>query len=229
MIGEAMSAVLFVVTAARTWTLSDGTAHPTGYWAEELLTPYRLLTEAGHTVAFATPGGVAPVADAASMGEDADEVRNALAAIDGLSNPLSLEDVDLSGYDAVFYPGGHGPMEDLSQDATSGALLEQALNTDLPVALVCHGLAALLAATGEDGTAAAAGRRVAAFTDAEETQAGLADRAPWLLESTLRERGIAVDAAEPWADHVVVDGNLVTGQNPQSSGSVARALLERLA
>lgn len=223
-----MSTVLFVVTAARTWSLSDGTAHPTGYWAEELLTPYRLLTEAGHTVAFATPAGVAPVADEASLGDDADEVRKALAAIAGLSTPLRLEDVDLSTYDAVFYPGGHGPMEDLSQDATSGALISQALNADLPMALVCHGLAALLAATGDDGSAAAAGRRVAAFTDAEEIQAGLADRAPWLLESTLRARGIVVDAAEPWADHVVVDGNLITGQNPQSSGSVARALLDRL-
>lgn len=224
-----MSAVLFVVTAARTWTLSDGTAHPTGYWAEELLIPHRLLTEAGHTVAFATPGGVAPVADEASLGDEAEEIRSALAAIAGLSDPLRLEDVDLSTYDAVFYPGGHGPMEDLSRDAASGALISQALNADLPLALVCHGLAALLAATGEDGAAAAAGRRVAAFTDAEEIQAGLADRAPWLLESTLRERGIVVEAADPWSDHVVVDGNLVTGQNPQSSGSVARTLLERLA
>jgi putative intracellular protease/amidase len=229
MIGEAMSTVLFVVTAARTWTLSDGTAHPTGYWAEELLTPYRLLTEAGHTVAFATPDGLAPVADEASLGDDPAEVRSSLAAIAELQNPLRLEDVDLSRYDAVFYPGGHGPMEDLSHDATSGDLISRALDADLPLAMVCHGLAALLAATDEDGAAAAAGRRIAAFTDAEETQGGLADRAPWLLESALRERGIVVDAAEPWADHVVVDGSLVTGQNPQSSASVARALLERLA
>jgi putative intracellular protease/amidase len=229
MIGEAMSTVLFVVTAARTWTLSDGTAHPTGYWAEELLTPYRLLTEAGHTVVFATPEGLAPVADEASLGDDAAEVRSSLAAIGGLQRPLRLEDVDLSRYDAVFYPGGHGPMEDLSQDATSGGLISRALDADLPLAMVCHGLAALLAATGEDGAAAAAGRRIAAFTDAEEAQGGLADRAPWLLESALRERGIVVDVAEPWADHVVVDGSLVTGQNPQSSASVARALLERLA
>jgi putative intracellular protease/amidase len=224
-----MSTVLFVVTAARHWTLSDGTAHPTGYWAEELLTPYRLLTEAGHTVVFATPGGVVPVADEGSLsGEDADELRAALSSIPGLHAPLRLDEVDLSAYAGVFYPGGHGPMEDLAHDPVSAALLTRALDDGLPLALVCHGLAALVPAVREDGTNTAAGRRVAAFTDAEETQGGLADRAPWLLESTLRARGVVVEAAEPWADHVVVDGNLVTGQNPQSSGSVARALIERL-
>lgn len=225
-----MSTVLFVVTAARHWTLSEGTAHPTGYWAEELLTPYRLLAEAGHAVVFATPGGIAPVADEGSLtGEKADELRAGLAAIPGLDAPLRLDEVDLSAYAAVFYPGGHGPMEDLSHDPVSGSLITRALDDGVPLAMVCHGLAALLPAAREDGTNAAAGRRVAAFTDAEETQGGLADRAPWLLESTLRARGVVVEAAEPWADHVVVDGDLITGQNPQSSGSVARALLEQLA
>lgn len=223
-----MSTILFVVTAARTWTLSDGTAHPTGFWAEELLTPYRLLTSAGHRVEFATPGGVTPVADEASFGEDGETERSALAAIVDLARPLSIDAVDLSAYAAVFYPGGHGPMEDLSRDADSGALIRAALDTDLPIALVCHGVAALLASTGPDGALSTAGRRVAAFTDEEETQAGLADSAPWLLESTLRDRGLEVVAAEPWADHVVIDGMLVTGQNPQSSASVASALIERL-
>ncbi|MGW9112250.1 type 1 glutamine amidotransferase domain-containing protein [Microbacterium sp. NPDC055683] len=218
-----MSTVLFVVTGARTLTLSDGSAHPTGFWAEELLAPYRLLVEAGHDVVFATPGGVAPVADSASLAEgDA----AALAAIPGLARPRRLDDV--GAFDAVFYPGGHGPMADLATDAVSGALLSQALDAGIPTALVCHGLAALLAATREDGALAAAGRTVAAFTDAEERQGGLGERAPWLLEKALRDRGVVVDAAEPWADHVVVDGPLVTGQNPQSSASVARALLERL-
>lgn len=223
-----MSTVLFVVTSARTLTLSDGSAHPTGYWAEELLAPYRLLTEAGHRVEFATPGGVAPVADEASLGDDdaaRDETRAALVAIDELAAPRRLEEVDLAGYDAVFYPGGHGPMADLATDATSGALITNALDAGLPLALVCHGLAALLAAQRSDGTLAAAGRTVAAFTDDEERQGGLGAQAPWLLESALREGGVTVDTAQPWADHVVEDGHLVTGQNPQSSESVARALL----
>ena len=223
-----MSAVLFVVSAARTWTLSDGTAHPTGYWAEELLTPHRLLTEAGHTVEFATPGGIAPLADAASFGENGEAQRAALSAIAGLGAPLTLDQVDLAAYDAVFYPGGHGPMQDLSQDAASGALVASALAWPKPVALVCHGVAALLAATREDGTLVAAGRTVTAFTDEEEAQAGLAARAPFLLESALRERGVVVEAAPPWADHVVVDANLITGQNPQSSASTAQALLLQL-
>lgn len=223
-----MSTVLFVVSAARTWTLSDGTAHPTGYWAEELLTPYRLLTEAGHTVEFATPGGIAPLADEASFGDDGEAERAQLGAISGLSAPLALDHVDLSKYDAVFYPGGHGPMQDLSQDPVSGELLTSALASSRPVALVCHGVAALLAATREDGSLVAAGRTVTSFTDEEETQAGLAARAPFLLESALRERGVVLDNAGAWADHVVTDGNLITGQNPQSSASVARELLAQL-
>lgn len=226
-----MSTVLFVVTSARTLTLADGTAHPTGYWAEELLAPYRVLAEAGHRVEFASPGGTAPVADEASLGaDDAErtELRAALAAIDGLSSPLRVEDVDLARYDAVFYPGGHGPMADLATDQASGAVITGALDAELPLALVCHGVAALLAAKRADGTLAAAGRTVAAFTDAEEMQGGLGDRSPWLIESKLREGGVVVDTAEPWADHVVEDGQLVSGQNPQSSESVARALLARL-
>ena len=226
-----MATVLFVVTSARTWTLSDGTAHPTGYWAEELVTPNRLFTEAGHDVVFATPGGVAPVADEGSLSPDAnggEDLRPAIAAIEGLSTARPLDEIDLAAYDAVFYPGGHGPMEDLSRDEESGALLARALDEDLPLGLVCHGLAALVAAKRADGSLAAAGRRVTAFTDEEERQGGLAGKAPWLLESTLREGGLVVDGAEPWADHVVEDGALVTGQNPQSSASVARALLERL-
>lgn len=226
-----MSTILFVVTSARTLRLADGTAHPTGYWAEELLTPHRLLTAAGHQVEFATPGGVTPVADEASLGAEGakrEQLRTALAAIEGLSNPVSLDEVDLDRYDAVFYPGGHGPMADLAADEASGALIVGALNAEVPLAVVCHGAAALLAATRADGTLAAAGRTIAAFTDAEEMQGGLGDRAPWLLESALREGGVIVDGAEPWADHVVADGSLVTGQNPQSSESVAEALLAQL-
>lgn len=224
-----MSHVLFVVTGATAWTLTDGTAHPTGYWAEELLVPYRALTGAGHTVTFATPGGVAPVPDEASLaGDDAAEVRAELEGIEGLAGPLPLESVDPLAYDAVFYPGGHGPMEDLAVSAESGRLLIAALDAGRPVGVVCHGVAALLAAVREDGSAAVAGRRVTGFSDAEEQQAGLADRAPFLVESRLRELGADVSVGAPWSDHVVVDGHLVSGQNPQSSGSVARELLAQL-
>lgn len=220
-----MSTVLFVVTGARTWTLADGTAHPTGFWAEELLTPYRLLTAAGHSVAFATPGGVTPVADVASLGEgDVD----ALAAIPGLSSPLVLADVEPAAYDAVYYPGGHGPMQDLATDAASAALITATVAGGRPLAAVCHGLAALLPARTAEGRPIVAGRRITGFSDEEERLGGLADRAPFLLETSLRELGADVDVAQPWSDHTVVDGLLITGQNPQSSASAAEALVSAL-
>ncbi|MGO4488753.1 type 1 glutamine amidotransferase domain-containing protein [Microbacterium sp. 2RAF4] len=221
-----MSSVLFVVTGARTWTLTDGTAHPTGYWAEELLVPYRALRDAGHTVSFATPGGVTPVADAGSLG-DGDAA--AIAAVDGLDAPLVLADVDAAAYDAVYYPGGHGPMQDLAADEDSAALIAATIAGGRPLAAVCHGLAALLPARTATGEPLIAGRRLTGFTDEEERLGGLADRAPFLLESELRARGAEVDIAAPWSDYVVVDGLLITGQNPQSSGSAAAALLAALA
>jgi putative intracellular protease/amidase len=221
-----MSSVLFVVTGARTWTLTDGTAHPTGYWAEELLVPYRALRDAGHTVTFATPGGVTPVADAGSLG-DGDAA--AIAAVEGLDAPLVLADVDAAAYDAVYYPGGHGPMQDLAVDEDSAALIAATIAGGRPLAAVCHGLAALLPARTATGESVVAGRRLTGFTDEEERLGGLADRAPFLLESELRARGAEVDIASPWSDHTVVDGLLITGQNPQSSASAAAALLAALA
>ncbi|KJL48744.1 Molecular chaperone Hsp31 and glyoxalase 3 [Microbacterium hydrocarbonoxydans] len=221
-----MSHVLFVVTAARTWTLADGTAHPTGYWAEELLAPYELLTAAGHDVSFATPGGIAPVADAGSLRDgDAD----AIAAIDGLASPLVLAAVDPAAYDAVYYPGGHGPMQDLATDTDSAALITATIAGGRPLAAVCHGLAALLPARDAEGRPVVAGRTITGFSDEEERIGGLADRAPFLLESSLRELGADIAVAEPWSDHVVVDGQLITGQNPQSSASAAAALVAALA
>ena len=227
-----MSKILFVVTGATAWTLQDGSQHPTGYWAEELLTPYRTITGAGHQVEFATPGGVTPVADEASLAPDVNDgvdVRPEIEAIEGLQGPLKLEDVRLADYDAVFYPGGHGPMEDLAVHETSGRLLTEALDTGTPLGIVCHAPAAMLAAVREDGSPAFAGRRVTGFSNEEERQGGLADRASWLLEDRLRDLGADVTVGEPWAPYVVVDGSLVTGQNPASSGELADRLLELLA
>ncbi|MEU4014681.1 type 1 glutamine amidotransferase domain-containing protein [Microbacterium sp. NPDC028030] len=220
-----MSSVLFVVTGARTWTLADGTIHPTGYWAEELLVPYRALLDAGHTVTFATPGGVVPIADPASIG---DHDTAAIDAIAGLDAPLVLADIDPSAYDAVYYPGGHGPMQDLATDEDSASLITATVSAGRPLAAVCHGLAALLPARTAAGAPVVAGRRITAFTDEEERIGGLAERAPFLLESALRAEGADLAVAEPWSDHVVVDGLLITGQNPQSSASTAVALIAAL-
>ncbi|MGW0188289.1 type 1 glutamine amidotransferase domain-containing protein [Streptomyces sp. NPDC003362] len=231
-----MSKILFVMTGADHWTLNDGTRHPTGFWAEEAVAPYEAFKAAGHEIVVATPGGVVPPVDKGSLApeynggpEGADRVARALAGMTELERPIRLEDVVLDDYAAVFYPGGHGPMEDLAVDAASGGLLIDALDSGKPLGVVCHGPAALLAAVREDGANAFAGYRVAAFTDAEETQGGLADKAKWLLQSRLAEAGVDVRAGEPWAPNVVVDRNLVTGQNPASSGPLAAELLKKLA
>ena len=233
--GFTMSKILFVMTGADHWTLADGTQHPTGFWAEEAVAPYEAFKAAGHEIVVATPGGVVPTVDKGSLAaeanggqENADRIAGVLASAAELQQPVRLEDVNLDDYAAVFYPGGHGPMEDLAVDADSGRLLTLALESGKPLGVVCHAPAALLAATKTDGSNAFAGRRVAAFTNAEETQAGLADKAKWLLQDRLTEAGVEVDVAEPWAPHVIVDGNLVTGQNPASSAPLAVELLKKL-
>ncbi|WP_405359121.1 type 1 glutamine amidotransferase domain-containing protein [Kitasatospora sp. NBC_00085] len=231
-----MSKILFVVTGATYWTLADGTQHPTGFWAEEAVAPHEAFTAAGHEVTAATPGGVVPTVDQGSLApavnggpEGAARIAAGLEAFAGLRHPVKLEEVDLADYDAVFYPGGHGPMEDLAVDPVSGRLLADTLASGKPLGVVCHGPAALLAATRADGTNAFAGYRLTGFTDAEETQAGLADKAKWLLQTRLVEAGTDFQEGEPWAPHVIVDRNLVTGQNPASSAPLAAELLKKLA
>lgn len=231
-----MTSVLFVVSAADGWTQKDGSVHPTGYWAEELAVPHRLFSDAGWDITIATPNAVAPTLDEMSLGEGAgdpeelQDIRSYLESInDELDNPKSLADVNEEDYDLVFYPGGHGPMEDLAVDAVSGALLKQRLAAGKPLALLCHAPAALLAAKNEDGTNAFAGKNVTAFSNTEEESTGLAENAKWLLEDELVNAGVKYDkAAEDWSSHVVVDGNLYTGQNPQSSADLARRILEDL-
>ncbi|MEU3058231.1 type 1 glutamine amidotransferase domain-containing protein [Streptomyces griseus] len=230
-----MAKILFVVTGADHWTLADGTKHPTGFWAEEAVTPYETLTAAGHEVVVATPGGVVPTVDRGSLApevnggrEGADRVAAALDGFEELRRPVALEDVDLDAYDAVFYPGGHGPMEDLAVNEASGRLLADTLASGKPLGVVCHGPAALLSATGPDGGNAFAGYRLTGFTNTEETQAGLAEKAKWLLQDRLVELGADFQEGEPWAPFIITDRNLITGQNPASSAPLAAELLSRL-
>ncbi|GAA2543487.1 MULTISPECIES: type 1 glutamine amidotransferase domain-containing protein [Streptomyces] len=230
-----MSKILFVVTGADRLTLADGTTHPTGFWAEEAVAPYEAFRAAGHEVVVATPGGVVPPVDQGSLTpemnggrENADRIAKALRSFTELQRPVRLEDVRPDEYAAVFYPGGHGPMEDLAVNPDSGRLLTEVLESGKPLGVVCHGPAALLAAVRADGTNAFAGYEVAAFTNEEETQGGLAGKVKWLLQDRLTEAGVRVRAAEPWAPNVVTDRNLVTGQNPASSAPLAEELLKRL-
>ncbi|MFI6040048.1 type 1 glutamine amidotransferase domain-containing protein [Nocardia sp. NPDC051321] len=230
-----MAKLLFVLTGADTWTLADGTPHPTGFWAEEFAVPYEAAKAAGHEVVVATPGGVVPTVDQGSLSPDfnggqegADKRAAVLAASTELRHPVKLSEVDLADYAGVFYPGGHGPMEDLAVNAESGELLTAALQSGKPLAIVCHGPAALLAAVGPDGSNAFAGYTLTGFTNLEEQQAGLADKAKWLLQDRLVEFGADFQEGEPWAPKVVVDRNLITGQNPASSASVAAELLQAI-
>jgi putative intracellular protease/amidase len=228
-----MTSVLMVLSAADHWTLNDGSAHPTGFWAEEFLEPYRLFTEAGWTIDVATPGGVKPTVDAASLNPAAvggDEQAAALTAsledlAPVLEKPLVLADVKAESYDAVFYPGGHGPMEDLAVDPVSGALLTSVLASGRPLGILCHAPAALLAAVDGEGNWPFAGYRMTGFSNAEEELGGLAAKAPWLVEDRLVALGADYTKGEPWGSHFEVDRNLFTGQNPASSGDLARALI----
>ncbi|MFC9244851.1 type 1 glutamine amidotransferase domain-containing protein [Streptomyces sp. NPDC057136] len=230
-----MSKILFVVTGADHWTLADGTKHPTGFWAEEAVAPCEAFKAAGYEIVVATPGGTVPTVDRGSLApefnggqEGADRVAGALESFTELQRPISLGDVDLDDYAAVFCPGGHGPMEDLAVDPVSGGLLTRALESGKPLGVVCHGPAALLAAQKEDGTNPFAGYRLTGFTNAEEMQAGFADKAKWLLQDRLVEFGGDFQEGEPWVPYVIVDRNLVTGQNPASSAPLAAELLKKL-
>ncbi|GAA2346354.1 type 1 glutamine amidotransferase domain-containing protein [Saccharopolyspora halophila] len=228
-----MATILFVMTGSDQWTLADGTKHPTGFWAEEFTAPYEALTAAGHEVVVATPGAVEPPVDQGSLateangGQDnADHIAKVLEqAGTELRNPIDLAQADLADYDAVFYPGGHGPMEDLAVNTDSGQLLSETLASGKPLAVVCHAPAALLA-TGPDSPFR--GYQVTGFTNTEETQAGLADKAKWLLQDRLVNLGAEFSEGEPWAPNVVIDRNLYTGQNPASSAPLAQELLKAL-
>lgn len=232
-----MTTVLFIVSAADTWTLSDGTEHPTGYWAEELAEPHRLFAEAGWEITIATPGGKAPTLDRLSLGiaggskAKRRRIEAYLASIsDQLARPMPLDQVDEAPYDLVFYPGGHGPMEDLSVDETSGALLTRRLRSGRPLALLCHAPAAILAAKNPDGSSPFAGYRMTGLSNVEERFNSFAWKAKWLLEDRLVEAGVDYQKALiPLRPFVVVDRNLYTGQNPASAEALAERLIAELA
>lgn len=147
-----MARILFIMTGSDHWTLNDGTTTPTGYWAEEAIVPLQAFEAASHEVVVATPGGIKSPLDPASLRvEDGDHYRRIDAASPALNHPVPLDSVSAADFDAVYVPGGHGPMEDLAVDAVSGALLTAFRDAAKPVGAVCHGPAALLAATRADG------------------------------------------------------------------------------
>ena len=232
-----MKKILMVLSAADHWTLADGTRQPAGFWAEEAVGPYQEFTAAGYEVVAATPGGVPPTVDPISLmpeyaggAEHAEALRAALAEANALANPLRLDSVDLAEFDAVFYPGGWGPMEDLSTEPVSGRLLVEALAAGKVVALVCHGPAALLSTIDETGASPFAGYRITSMSNEEEKIGGMADRAKWLLQDRLtQDLGIDYRAGVAYEPHIEVDRNVLTGQNPASAIPLAKGMLAALA
>ena len=231
-----MANILMVVSAADSLTMKDGSEHPTGYWAEELVVSHQTLTGAGNTVHIATPGGRKPTVDQVSLAaesaggeERAQGFKDYLARIDSeLAHPLVLAGVDVAGYDAVVMPGGHGPMADLFKDKDLGALLVAADGAGKIIAPFCHGPAGLLSATDDDGGFTFKGRRLTVFSNEEELGGGTGGNTPWMVEDALKEKGAVVENAPAWSSNVVRDGNLITGQNPQSSEDVAKEVLKAL-
>ena len=210
------------------------TGNKTGFWLEEFVAPYYVLRDAGAEVVLASPAGGQPPLDPKSDEPDAQTDAPRRFAQDKeaqahLANTHRLGEGKAEGVDAVFYPGGHGPMWDLYRDIHSVALLESFLQADKPIGAVCHAPAALLQARAATGEPLVNGRQVTGFSNSEEEAVGLTDVVPYLLEDVLRERGGLYSKGDDWASYVKVDGKLVTGQNPASSEEAAKALLDLLA
>jgi putative intracellular protease/amidase len=233
-----MTSVLMVLTAADTWTMKDGTPHPTGFWMEEFVRPHKTFSDAGFEVSMATPQGRTPTVDPLSLAlefnhNDQAEVDSQKAYLDSLTseldNPVVLGDVDPSEFDVMFVVGGHGPMQDLAVDPDIGRLMVAILGDQGKVlAAVCHGPASFLSAHDAEGKWLFEGRRLTAFSNEEETQSTFAGNAPWLLEDRLRLAGAIYEADPAWTAHTVTDGNLVTGQQNYSAQATADAVMQAL-
>ncbi len=209
------------------------TGKKTGFWLEELAAPYYTFVDAGAEVVLASPAGGQPPLDPKSNEPDAqtettkrfeaDEV-----AMQALANTHKLSEVLDQDFDAVFYPGGHGPLWDLAKDQNSISLIEQTLQADKPVALVCHAPGVLRDVKDAEGRSIVEGKTVTGFSNTEEDGVGLTDIVPFLVEDMLKEKGGKYSKTEDWQVYVQQDGLLITGQNPASSAATAEALLKLL-
>ncbi len=223
--------ILMVLTSHE--QLGD-TGRKTGFWLEELAAPYYVFKDAGAEVVLASPKGGRPPLDPKSNEPgfqtdltrrfEADREANAV-----LSDTARLDGVTHEGFDAVFYPGGHGPLWDLAEDPTSVRLIETTLQAGKPVTLVCHAPGVLRHAKSPNGRSIVEGKAVTGFTNTEEEAVGLTEVVPFLVEDELKRNGGAFSKGGDWEPYVVGDGLLITGQNPASSGPAAERLLDLLA
>ena len=209
------------------------TGKKTGFWLEELAAPYYTFIDAGAEVTLASPQGGQPPLDPKSNLADAQtETTHRFeadpVAMQALAHTHKLSEISIADYDAVFYPGGHGPLWDLAEDPISIALIEQAIESGKPVATVCHAPGVLRHVKTSDGKPLVSGKSVTGFTNTEEEAVGLTEVVPFLVEDMLKEKGGNYSKAGDWQVYVQVDGLLITGQNPASSAATASALLELL-
>ena len=210
------------------------TGKKTGFWLEEFAAPYYVFKDAGADITLATPHGGQPPLDPksdepAAQTEATHRFKKDAKAQAALASTVKLKTLSPEKFDAVFYPGGHGPLWDLAEDASSIALIEAMFAAGKPVVAVCHAPAVLRHPTLANGTSVVHGKAVTGFTNSEEAAAGLTDVVPFLVEDMLRKKGGNYFKAPDWQPHVLTDGLLITGQNPASSEPAARALLEKLA
>ncbi|SFD51528.1 type 1 glutamine amidotransferase domain-containing protein [Roseivivax sediminis] len=222
--------VLIVLTSHD--TLGD-TGRKTGFWLEELAAPYFAFRDAGAEITLASPKGGQPPLDPVSNSPDfqTDDTRRFEAdaeATAALASTVKLSDVNADDYDTVFYPGGHGPLWDLTVDADSIRLIEAFNAAEKPLGLVCHAPGVLRDVKGTDGAPIVQGRKVTGFTNSEEEGVGLTKVVPYLVEDTLKAKGGEFAKGDDWASFVVQDGLLVTGQNPASSAEAARRVIAAL-
>jgi putative intracellular protease/amidase len=209
------------------------TGQKTGFWMEEFAAPYYILKDAGIAITIASPKGGQPPIDPKSEepASQTDATRRydkdkALQQL--LANTKKLSEVSANDFDAVFYPGGHGPLWDLTNDAQSINLIKAFSSSKKPVVAVCHAPSVLLNVTDENGDPLVKGKKVTGFTDREEAAVQLTDVVPFLLEDELKNKGGIYSKKEDWASYVIKDGLLITGQNPQSSAEAAKELLKLL-
>lgn len=222
--------VLFVLTSH-----SDlgNTGKKTGFWVEEFAAPYYAMSDKGVDITIASPKGGQPPIDPASEAPDAQTESTKRYYADSqlkekVATTKKLADVSSEDFDAIFYPGGHGPMWDLYEDRNSIELIESFWAAGKPVAAVCHAPSALLNVKDENGDPLVKGKKVTGFTNTEEEGVQLTDVVPYLLEDELKAKGGLYSKGSDWSSHVVEDGMLITGQNPASSKGAAEKLLALL-
>ena len=228
--GKRPSKILVVLTSHGQL---GSTGRNTGFWLEELAAPYYGFIDAGAQVTLASPKGGQPPLDPASDTPEASSAatrrfKEDRTAQSALAHTVRLDDISAADFDAVFYPGGHGPLWDLAEDPKSITLIEETLAAGKPLAAVCHAPGVLRHAKSADGRALVYGREVTGFANTEERAVGLSDTVPFLVEDMLCGAGARYSKAADWQVHVVTDGLLITGQNPASSGPAAQALLDQL-